>query len=187
MDRTVVYLIRHGHADWQPDENRPLSSRGRLSALRLAQQLGPLPIDAIYSSPSARAIETVAALAERRQLVPVLIGGLRERELSAATAAEFDAAVAASWQQPEHASTLGGESNAAAQGRGIAAVRSVVEASAGRHVVFSTHGSLLALILNGFDPSFGYKFWHSLTFPDVYELTFNGRALESVRRLWEAE
>ncbi len=54
----------------------------------------------------------------------------------------------------------------------------------GRHVVISTHGSLLALILNGFDRAFAYDFWHSLTFPDVYELTFNDSALAGVRRLW---
>ncbi len=31
---------------------------------------------------------------------------------------------------------------------------------------------------------FAYDFWHSLTFPDVYELTFNDSALAGVRRLW---
>ena len=54
----------------------------------------------------------------------------------------------------------------------------------GRHVVISTHGSLLALILNGFDRTFGYDFWSALTFPDVYELTFDDRVMAGARCLW---
>ena len=184
MEPTVVYLVRHAHADWQPGEHRPLSSRGRAAALKLAGQFDHLPIAAIYSSPSARAIETVAALAERHRLVPAVIDDLRERELSSATASEFEAAVAASWRRPEIPAAEGGESNDAARGRGIAAVRRIVMMHSGRHVVISTHGSLLALILNGFDRTFGYDFWISLTFPDVYELTFTGSTMAGVRRLW---
>ena len=73
--------------------------------------------------------------------------------------------------------------SASAQGRAIAVVHRVLERHAGRSVVISTHGSLLTLILNGFDKAFGYDFWHSLTFPDVYELTFDENALAGVRRL----
>ncbi|MBA2260422.1 MAG: histidine phosphatase family protein, partial [Acidobacteria bacterium] len=143
-----------------------------------------LPIEAIYASSSLRAIETVALLAGRRRLVPVVVDDLRERELSATTAPDFESALEASWRRPDIPATEGGESNAAARGRGIAAVRRIVMMHRGRHVVISTHGSLLALILNGFDRAFAYDFWHSLTFPDVYELTFNDSALAGVRRLW---
>jgi 2,3-bisphosphoglycerate-dependent phosphoglycerate mutase len=52
-------------------------------------------------------------------------------------------------------------------------------------VVVATHGNLLALILNGFDPSFGYEFWRELSFPDVYEVEFEATSLIRVRRLWE--
>jgi 2,3-bisphosphoglycerate-dependent phosphoglycerate mutase len=185
VESTSIYLVRHAHAEWQQDENRPLSSRGRADALKLAEQFERIPVEAIHTSPSARAIESVARIAEWRQLVPLVIEDLRERELSAATAAEFEAAVAASWRRPQVPATGGGESNQAAQGRGIAVVRSALGAHDGGHVVLSTHGSLLALILNGFDPAFGYDFWRSLTFPDVYELIFSGGALVRVRRAWD--
>ena len=56
---------------------------------------------------------------------------------------------------------------------------------AGQHVVVATHGNLLALILNAFDPSFGYEFWRELSFPDVYEVEFEATRLIRVRRLWE--
>jgi 2,3-bisphosphoglycerate-dependent phosphoglycerate mutase len=183
---TTIYLVRHAHAVWRPDEQRPLSNRGLASALNLADQFVSRRIGAIYSSPSARAVQTIAPLAAQQRLVPLIEHDLRERELFAASAAEFEAAVAASWREPDRA-VGGGESNAEAQGRGIATVRKVVESSPDGGAVIATHGSLLTLILNGFDPAFGYDFWRSLTFPDVYELIFSGGVLTSVRRSWDEQ
>ena len=57
---TVFYLIRHAHATWTPDENRPLSERGQQDALRVADLLGGQPIAAIYASTMRRAQQTVA-------------------------------------------------------------------------------------------------------------------------------
>jgi 2,3-bisphosphoglycerate-dependent phosphoglycerate mutase len=53
-------------------------------------------------------------------------------------------------------------------------------------VVLATHGTLLALVLNGLDAAFGYDFWRRLTFPDAYRLDLDGSALLRVERLWEA-
>ena len=72
-----------------------------------------------------------------------------------------------------------------AQTRGLAAVHQFITRHAGHHVVVATHGNLLALILNGFDSSFGYEFWRELSFPDVYELEFEATVLIRVRRIWE--
>jgi 2,3-bisphosphoglycerate-dependent phosphoglycerate mutase len=184
IHHSTLYLVRHAHAEWRPDEERPLSARGAASALKLAEQLALRPIKAIFSSPSARAIQTIAPLAANLRLEPIVVNDLRERELSAETAAAFEAAVAASWRDPGRPAG-GGESNDAAQGRGIAIVRRVLAAHPGETAVISTHGSLLALILYGLDPAFGYDFWRSLTFPDVYELTFKAGALTDVRRAWD--
>ena len=184
---TTLFLIRHAHAVWTPDDRRSLSALGTSAAVRIAALLEQFPVTAIYSSPSRRAIETVAPLAERLRLDPILIDDLRERELSAASAPQFEAAIERSWQKPHAAATEGGESNVAAQGRGIALLRSVLERHPGETVVISTHGSLFALMLNGFDARFEYDFWRSLTFPDVYELVFAGQTLLSVRRLWQPE
>lgn len=181
---TTLDLVRHAHADWQPSETRPLSARGRASALALVEQFSRFPIAAIYSSPARRALETVEPLAHRLHLQPVILADLRERALAAPTAEAFEAAIKATWQEPtrpfaEH------ESNAAAQGRGVAVVRHLVERHRDEHVMLATHGSLLALVLNAFDRTFGYDFWRTLTFPDVYELTFRDNTLAEIRRTWE--
>lgn len=43
------------------------------------------------------------------------------------------------------------------------------------------------LILHEFDSRFGYDFCRSLTFPDVYELSFREQTRVSVRRTWREE
>lgn len=59
MTATTLLLVRHAHADWQPDETRPLSEVGRRDAARVAGVLSPLAPTSIYSSPYRRARQTV--------------------------------------------------------------------------------------------------------------------------------
>ena len=113
-----------------------------------------------------------------------LMQDLRERELPVVPSGEFDRIVADTWRSPESA-TAGAESNVKAQTRGLAAVRRILNRHVGQHVVASTHGNLLALILNGLDSAFGYDFWCRLSFPDVYRLEFEGTAMTRVERIWD--
>ena len=52
---TVAILVRHAHAAWTPDENRPLTAGGLAAAASLAERLAHLPVDAVYASPATRA------------------------------------------------------------------------------------------------------------------------------------
>lgn len=179
---TTVYLIRHAHADWQPDEARPLSTRGRTSAALLAEHFAEFPVAAIYTSPARRALETVEPIAHRLRLQPVVLADLREREVT--TGSDHQTAVEATWRNPSLA-LPGSESNAAAQARGTAVVRQLLQRHSGGHIIVATHGNLLALVLNGFASGFGYDFWRSLSFPDAYELHFHDVVLSGVRRIWD--
>ena len=181
---TTLYLVRHAHADWSPDDARPLSAQGRASAAVLGDLLALAPIAAIYSSPARRALETIELLARRLRLEPIVVDDLRERELVVPPGTDFGAAVQAAWLSPLTA-VAGSESNAVAQSRGLAAVRTIIIEHSGLHVAVATHGNLLALILNGLKPTCGFDFWRSLTFPDVYELRFRRAALVNVRRIWD--
>jgi 2,3-bisphosphoglycerate-dependent phosphoglycerate mutase len=181
---TTLYLVRHAHADWNPDDGRPLSKRGRAGAVAVGDLLGRAPIGALYSSPARRALETIEPLTRRLRLEPIIVGDLRERELVVASGMDFDAVVRAAWLAPATASA-GCESNDAAQARGLAAIRRIRDEQSGRHTVVATHGNLLALILHGLKPVFGFDLWRSLTFPDVYELRFQKAALVNVRRIWD--
>ena len=180
---TTIYLLRHAHAEWREDEDRPLSSDGITAAHLVAERLAGRPIVAVYTSPSRRSVETVEPLARGLGLRPEVVPDLRERELPAVPPEEFEALVREAWSSPDQA-PRGGESNVRAQIRGLAAVRTVAERHAGSQVVLATHGNLLALVLNGLDRKFAYEFWRRLSFPDIYQLTFAGAELRRVERLW---
>ena len=41
----IIYLIRHAHIFWTPDENRPLSAQGSRDAIRVADALDEYAVD----------------------------------------------------------------------------------------------------------------------------------------------
>jgi 2,3-bisphosphoglycerate-dependent phosphoglycerate mutase len=179
---TTVDLIRHAHADWTPHEDRPLSSQGRVDALTLARRLAETPVDAIYSSPHRRAVETIEPLAWACGLDAVLVDDLRERTLVVPSGASFEDAIAAAWGSPD-VGVGGGESNRDAAARGRRVADDAVARHAGGRVVLSTHGNLLALVLNALDPAFGIEAWRALTFPDAWRLTFRDGVFAHFARL----
>ena len=81
---SVVYVVRHGKAGsregWEgPDEERPLTRRGRRQARRLVERFQGLDIERILSSPFARCVQTVEPLAEARGLEVERAAELAER------------------------------------------------------------------------------------------------------------
>jgi len=68
-----LYLIRHAKAGvraaWErPDEERPLTRRGRKQALRLVERFDGLELGRVLSSPYVRCVQTVEPLAADRGL-----------------------------------------------------------------------------------------------------------------------
>src|SRR5438034_822788 len=66
---STLFLVRHGETDWNRsgqimgERPVPLNRHGVAQAQRLAESLKGRPIEALYSSPVARALETAAILA----------------------------------------------------------------------------------------------------------------------------
>ena len=179
---SVFYLVRHAHADWNGDENRPLSLRGHRDAVRVAEVLQNYPIGMIFSSPYLRARQTIFPLAARVNLQVHIEPGLREKHLGNSETGDFFKAVEATWEDPFFAHP-GGESNIEAQKRGLSVLYRLQEDYLEEHIVLSTHGNLLTLILQGFNASIGFAFWKSLSMPDMYML-IPDRSKPSIRRLW---
>jgi len=64
-----VFLVRHAHAGdrerWEGDDRaRPLTKKGRKQALSIAEQLKPLGVRRLVSSPYLRCLETLGPLAK---------------------------------------------------------------------------------------------------------------------------
>jgi 2,3-bisphosphoglycerate-dependent phosphoglycerate mutase len=54
-----------------------------------------------------------------------------------------------------------------------------------KHIVISSHGNLLAVLLQHFDSSIDYHFWKMMTFPDIYQLRISPPGIGVIVRLWE--
>ncbi len=182
-DCTTIYLVRHAHADWEPDENRPLSKRGREDAKAVGHILEQFPIDAIYASPYRRAYETVEPLAHALGLEIKIEPDLRERALGRIQPEMFVAAVKKTWDDPMF-SHPGGETNLAAQKRGLAVLNRVRRTPGQSQIVLSTHGVMMTLLLQSFDSSLGFAFWASLSMPDIYAVEFCNGGRIQIRRIW---
>ena len=178
----MLFLVRHAHSDYSPDEKRSLSKPGRLGAQRVADLLERREISLIVSSPYTRAIETVQPLADRLGTSIQLDPDLRERHLSPVPLDDFDRCAEASWRDFE-LTYPGGESNSAAQGRITRAIRRIAEAASESNVVIASHGNVLALFLNALDSQVDYAFSTRMSMPDVYAVELRGET-GSYLRIW---
>ncbi len=177
--------MRHAHAHWTPDEDRALSRRGMADARQLASLFDEYQPHLIYSSPYRRAIQTVGPLARKMGVAVEILSDLRERRLGQIGIQKFETAVEATWHDADF-SHPGGESNGAAQERGVALMQSLLARHQGQNVVLSTHGNLLALILKFFYPAVDFAFWCRLTMPDIYLLRLDQHGPIDLRRMWPA-
>ncbi|HEU4865818.1 MAG TPA: NUDIX hydrolase, partial [Actinomycetota bacterium] len=83
LPASALYVVRHAKAGiraaWSgPDEERPLTRRGRKQARRLVERFQGLEIRRILSSPFLRCVQTVEPLGEARGLAVEAIPELRE-------------------------------------------------------------------------------------------------------------
>jgi probable phosphoglycerate mutase len=88
---TDLIVVRHGESmpyrtgmtvpDWNGQGDPALGPVGREQALLLADRLQIEPVDAIYVTPLRRTSETIAPLAERLGITPVVEPDLREVHL----------------------------------------------------------------------------------------------------------
>ncbi|MBP1948994.1 histidine phosphatase family protein [Virgibacillus litoralis] len=181
---TNIYLVRHAHSTYTPDERkRPLSQKGFITAGRVTELLQDENINVVVSSPYLRAIQTVEGTAEYIEQEVILEEGFKERKLAGKPVDDFDDAIMKVWQDYNFA-WPGGESNYHAQQRGVVAIKHVLEQYKGRNIAVGTHGNIMAIIMNYFDKQYDFHFWKALSMPDIYKLTFNEKALVKVKRVW---
>lgn len=79
-----IALVRHGQTDWnrvnriQGWRDIPLNSEGEKQAVQTAEQLSKLKIDAVYSSPLRRALQTAEKIAEKHGLNVMTVEEFKE-------------------------------------------------------------------------------------------------------------
>lgn len=167
MHSTLI-LIRHCQSSGQaPDA--PLTAQGAADARALAARLATLGIGAVYSSPYARAVQTIEPFAAARGLSINIDFRLRERLLSAEPLDDWLDHVRASFADPDHRAP-GGETLREAQARGLEAIAQI-HADGSATAAVATHGNLTGALLQKMDPTFGFTAWQAMPNPALYRVT----------------
>lgn len=183
-DMKEVFLIRHAEAIYDPkipDAQRPLSARGLSQAADLAQQIERLGIEEIHTSPYERCLHTIAPLTEKLGLHLNVVHDLRERAFTDGHIQDWATTWRTAWMDPDFAFD-DGESGRRAQARMYEAMIRLVTASPAKKLAVSSHGNVIALLLQQIDSSFTFEHACSIRNPDVLRIMFDGISLS-----WDSE
>jgi len=175
-----LLLVRHCRTTGQGPDS-PLTPDGVRDALALAPRLAALGVDAAYSSPYSRAVDTITPFARSAGLAVTTDARLRERD-----AAWFDDRAAwlahtAHCLADRTFSAPGEESFAAAASRGLAALADIA-AAGHRLAAIAGHGQLITAVLSSHDPNFGVEAWLAMANPDLFLLRWENGRLTGFRR-----
>lgn len=155
----LLYLIRHGESTHnaegriQGQSDAAHSDLGRRQSEAVADALSRLPIDAVYSSPLRRAMETAEAIAKPHGLnvqsdprLMELHAGVFQDRLRSELADEYPVELNR-WLSGDVDFVIpGGESRRQLTARGCEAIRAIAAAGHAQAVVV-THGGLLSVTL----------------------------------------
>ena len=154
---TTILLARHGESDWNAERrwqghaDRPLSERGRAQAQALAERLGHIALDAVYSSDLERAFDTASAVAGRQALDVVRLRDLREVDVGSWSGLTRDEAAKRfpeafeRWQRGE-TGWDDGETYEAMSLRVVDAIRRIAAAHPGETALVVAHGGPIRAI-----------------------------------------
>jgi 2,3-bisphosphoglycerate-dependent phosphoglycerate mutase len=181
LARLDVLLVRHAAAiptgtdGWEEaDDERPLTEEGLQAAEHLADELEPWVLTDVYSSPYARARQTVEPVARRRGLPIQVLPDLRERRLTTAPRDDWMEQLRLAWTDPDHA-LPGAESGRSAQRRGIGVLDLLrVRHPDGGRILVGSHGNLISLILQVLEPGVDFAFHLAMPMPAIYHLEHDG-------------
>ena len=180
---TNLYFVRHAHSHYSADElGRPLSEQGMNEAKGITDVLKRENIDVIISSPYKRAVQTVEGVAKHLEKEIEIIDAFKERILSEQPVIDFYEAMLQVWSNFDF-SLPSGESNHLAQTRGVQATKEILGKYGGQNIAIGTHGNIMVLIMNHFDPIYDFSFWKQLHMPDIYQLTFYEQQLIEVKKV----
>lgn len=159
-----LFLVRHGETPFNREmrylgtADEPLSPAGVGQAERLAASLGPLPLQAVYSSPLCRAAETGRRIAEARQVDLRLEPRLREQAfgewegLTRSEVLERDQDRLLRWEADLGLAPPGGESLLSVQERTLALVDDLAQIHPGEWIGLVSHvGPIKALLCAALD------------------------------------
>lgn len=175
---TKIYFVRHAQPEpaWEDDRTRPLTGEGKKDSAIVFEFLKDKHIDAFYSSPYKRSMDTIADSADFFGKDIITDEDLREREKG--ENGNNHGMFHKRWADHNYHEE-GGESIAMVQKRNMRALTEILRDNIDKEVVVGTHGTALSTILNFYDKSFGCDDFLRIIdrMPYVIELDFEGNKL----------
>ena len=175
---TKIYFVRHAQPEhtWEDDRTRPLTGEGKKDSAIVFEFLKDKHIDAFYSSPYKRSMDTIADSADFFGKDIITDEDLREREKG--ENGNNHGMFQKRWDDHNYHEE-GGESIAMVQKRNMRALTEILRDNIDKEVVVGTHGTALSTILNFYDKSFGCDDFLRIIdwMPYVIELDFEGDKL----------
>ena len=175
---TKIYFVRHAQPEhaWEDDRTRPLTGEGRRDSAIVFEFFKDKHIDAFYSSPYKRSMDTIADSADFFGKDIITDEDLREREKG--ENGNNHGMFHKRWADHNYHEE-GGESIAMVQKRNMRALTEILRDNIDKEVVVGTHGTALSTILNFYDKSFGCDDFLRIVdrMPYVIELDFEGDKL----------
>lgn len=175
---TKIYFVRHAQPEHalEDDRTRPLTGEGKKDSAIVFEFLKDKHIDAFYSSPYKRSMDTIADSADFFGKDIITDEDLREREKG--ENGNNHGMFHKRWADHNYHEE-GGESIAMVQKRNMRALTEILRDNIDKEVVVGTHGTALSTILNFYDKSFGCDDFLRIVdrMPYVIELDFEGDKL----------
>jgi broad specificity phosphatase PhoE len=165
----------------RPSERWHLSEKGRALCVPLADALQGHAPSLIVSSDEPKASETARLVAERLKVPWQTAPGLHEHDRSNVPhmrSGEFISMVELFFRKPGEL-TLGRETADQARSRFESAVRRVLDAHPSGNVAVVSHGTVIALMLEGKGRRTAYETWRAMGLPSLAVLSVPELALES--------
>jgi len=160
MERTRLYLIRHGQVEgyeekrYNGQENVPLTSLGKLQSEHVCACLIDTSLDAVYSSDLDRSHYCAELIAASHQLKVTTAASLRELHLGdwqGRTWAELQESYPEDWQARlqnlVNFQVPGGESLQDAANRIRPTIRRILDKHRGKDIALVAHGGVNRIIL----------------------------------------
>lgn len=154
----TLFLVRHGETDWNRSGQImgarpvPLNRDGVAQAQRLAESLKGRSVDALYSSPVARALQTADILSSALHLPVTVEGGLTEVGVGQWEGLYWkdltDEIIRRNfYAMPHEARPPGGETLHEVQRRAVAVVERAGAGAGGGSLLLVSHADVLRAIL----------------------------------------
>jgi broad specificity phosphatase PhoE len=150
---TTFYIVRHGESEANATSrfsgrlDSPLTERGRVQSVALADVLEDVAFDRIVATPLSRSMDTALVIARRRKMPVDVVPDLIEIDVGERTGKTFDEVRGLpGWRDDGFVAWPGGETLEQVVERALRAMRRLHRETAGGRILVVGHGGVTRIL-----------------------------------------